>query len=96
MANQSGRYESVVSILSVSKIRFAHDHFRLPLYAMAAELWTSYKHWADTQETLFLDWADPSGQYKLSPMQNLPGADFATAFAICVAYVAFVVIGTVR
>jgi hypothetical protein len=63
---------------------------------MAAELWASYKQWADVQETLFLDWADPSGQYKLSPMQNLPGADFATAFAVCVAYVTFVVVGTVR
>lgn len=63
---------------------------------MAAELWASYKQWADAQETLLLDWADPSGQYKLSPMQGLPGADFATAFAICVAYVSFVVIGTVR
>jgi len=29
-------------------------------------------------------------------MQNLPGADFATAFAVCVAYVTFVVVGTVR
>ncbi|RLN62254.1 hypothetical protein BBP00_00004887 [Phytophthora kernoviae] len=61
---------------------------------MATELWSSYKQWADVQETRLLDWADPSGQYKLSPMQNLPGADFATAFAICVVYVAFVVIGT--
>ncbi|RLN87935.1 hypothetical protein BBJ28_00027121 [Nothophytophthora sp. Chile5] len=61
---------------------------------MAAALWANYKEWADVQETLFLDWVDPSGQYKLSPMQNLPGADFATAFAICVAYVAFVVVGT--
>ena len=62
---------------------------------MAAQLWASYKQWADVQETLFLDWADPSGQYKLSPLQDLPGADFATAFAICVVYISFVVIGTV-
>lgn len=63
---------------------------------MAAALWTSYKSWADEQEALFLDWVDPTGSYKLSPMQDLPFADFATAFAICIAYLAFVAVGTVR
>lgn len=61
---------------------------------MATELWASYKQWADEQETLFLDWVDPSGGYKLSPMQDLPFADFASAFAVCVVYLTFVAVGT--
>ncbi|GLE00507.1 hypothetical protein PINS_up018854 [Pythium insidiosum] len=61
---------------------------------MAAALWQSYKQWADATETQFLDWVDPDGQYKLSPMADYPLADFATVFAICVAYIAFVVFGT--
>lgn len=61
---------------------------------MATELWASYKQWADVQEDALLTWLDPSQSYKLSPMQNYPLMDFASAFAICVAYLAFVVVGT--
>lgn len=61
-----------------------------------AAVWQSYKQWADTTESQFLNWLDPSEQYKLSPMADYPIADFASAFAICVAYVSFVVFGTVR
>lgn len=61
---------------------------------MATELWANYKQWADETEATFLDYMDPSGQYKLSPMTQYPAADFATVFAICVAYVTFVVFGT--
>lgn len=62
--------------------------------AASSSLWQSYKQWADVQEAKFLDWVDPSGRYKLSPMQDYPFADFASVFALCVAYIAFVVFGT--
>jgi elongation of very long chain fatty acids protein 4 len=61
---------------------------------MAAALWDTYKQWADVQEDALLSWLDPSGGYKLSPMQNYPLSDFASAFAVCVAYLTFVVVGT--
>lgn len=61
---------------------------------MAAALWDTYKQWADVQEDALLTWLDPSQGYKNSPLIGLPLMDFATAFAICVAYLAFVVFGT--
>ncbi|TMW57696.1 hypothetical protein Poli38472_014299 [Pythium oligandrum] len=61
---------------------------------MADALWESYTQWADATEVQFLDWIDPAGQYKLSPMADYPLAKFSTVFAICVAYVTFVVFGT--
>lgn len=61
---------------------------------MATELWASYKQWADVQEDALLTWLDPSQGYKLSPMKDYPLMDFASAFAVCVAYLAFVVVGT--
>jgi|UniRef100_K3W612 elongation of very long chain fatty acids protein 4 len=61
---------------------------------MAAALWDSYKQWADVQEEAMLQWLDPTGAYKASPLTNYPLSDFASAFAICVAYLAFVVVGT--
>ncbi|KAJ0406972.1 hypothetical protein P43SY_005205 [Pythium insidiosum] len=61
---------------------------------MADTLWMRYKAWADETETRLLDWSDPSGTYKLSPMQEYPLADFATVFLLCIGYLVFVVVGT--
>lgn len=61
---------------------------------MAAALWDSYKQWADVQEEVLLSWLDPTGGYKRSPLQGYPLSDFASVSAVCIAYLAFVVVGT--
>lgn len=61
---------------------------------MATELWATYKQWADVQEDLLLTWLDPNQGYKLSPMKDYPFLDLASALAVCVAYLAFVVVGS--
>ncbi|CAK4083896.1 unnamed protein product [Aphanomyces euteiches] len=57
-------------------------------------LWTEFKALTAPYETQILDWADPSGQYKLNPMADWPLADFSSAAAIALGYLAFVIVGT--
>nr|CCA25115.1 elongation of very long chain fatty acids protein pu [Albugo laibachii Nc14] len=57
--------------------------------------WAEYKQWADTQEYKILSWFDESEKYMFSPMRHYPLADFATAIAICVGYISFVMFGTI-
>ncbi|RLN37248.1 hypothetical protein BBJ28_00022484 [Nothophytophthora sp. Chile5] len=64
--------------------------------SMAAALLQSYKQWADAMDVTLMDWVDPTLQYRQSPMQEYFLADFGTVFALCVAYLTFVVFGTVR
>jgi hypothetical protein len=63
---------------------------------MASELLQSYYEWANVTETKVLDWVDPEGGWKVHPMADYPLANFASVFAICVGYVLFVVLGSVR
>ncbi|DBA04129.1 TPA: hypothetical protein N0F65_004237 [Lagenidium giganteum] len=59
-----------------------------------ATLLESYVAWADAMELRILDWVDPNGGHKLHPMANYPLANFATIYAICTGYLAFVIFGT--
>ncbi|KAF0759124.1 hypothetical protein DYB37_006186 [Aphanomyces astaci] len=61
---------------------------------MASALWTEFKALTSPYESIVLDWADPSGQYKQNPMVEWPLADFSSAAAIALAYLAFVIVGT--
>ncbi|KAF4041762.1 GNS1/SUR4 family [Phytophthora infestans] len=61
---------------------------------MASGLMQSYYRWANATEAKVLDWVDPEGGWKAHPMTHYPLADFASVFAICVAYVLFVVFGS--
>ena len=61
-----------------------------------ASLLQSYLAWgADMEERLLL-FVDPTERFRLHPKGDLPLANFSCVYAICVAYLLFVVIGTVR
>ncbi|KAF0684350.1 Aste57867_23663 [Aphanomyces stellatus] len=59
-----------------------------------AAFWTEFKALTSPFEAQILDWADPSGQYKQNPMAEWPMADFSSAAAIALGYLAFVIVGT--
>nr|AHG94992.1 delta-9 fatty acid elongase [Pythium aphanidermatum] len=54
----------------------------------------SYYGWANATEEKLLSFLDPSEQYKLHPMKEYPLANFASVYAICVGYLAIVILGT--
>ena len=62
---------------------------------MASVLLDSYNQWANSMDTMLMDWVDPTLRYRQSPMQDYFLADFGTVFALCVSYLLFVVVGTV-
>jgi hypothetical protein len=64
--------------------------------AMSTELLQSYYDWANATEAKLLDWVDPEGGWKVHPMADYPLANFASVYAICVGYLLFVILGTVR
>ncbi|ETV75181.1 hypothetical protein H257_10394 [Aphanomyces astaci] len=59
------------------------------------QLWRDYHAWATPVGDSILSFMDPSGGYKLSATASWPLADFSTALAVAVAYLAFVLVGTV-
>lgn len=61
-----------------------------------AELLDRYNAWANTTEVALFNWVDPDGGWKLHPMQDYPLANFASVYAICMGYLLFVILGTVR
>jgi hypothetical protein len=63
---------------------------------MAAALLESYQQWAAGMDVVLMDWVDPTLRYRQSPMSDYFLADFGTVFALCVGYLTFVVVGTVR
>ena len=63
---------------------------------MASVLFASYQQWARSMDVVLMDWVDPTLRYRQSPMQSYFLADFGTVFALCVGYLTFVVVGTVR
>ncbi|CAK4104176.1 unnamed protein product [Aphanomyces euteiches] len=58
------------------------------------QVWAEYDAWATPIGDRILDFMDPSGGYKLSSIASWPLGDFSTALAVAMAYLAFVVIGT--
>ena len=63
---------------------------------MSTDLLQRYYDWANTTEGHVLDWVDPEGGWKVHPMAHYPLANFASVYAICIGYLLFVIIGTVR
>lgn len=61
-----------------------------------ASLLQRYLAWSAEKEEWILTLADPSMQWKRHPMADAPFANFATVYAVLVAYLSFVIIGTVR
>jgi elongation of very long chain fatty acids protein 4 len=53
-----------------------------------------YNEWADQIETSLFNWVDPDEGWKLHPYQHYPLANFASVFAMCMGYLAFVLIGS--
>lgn len=63
---------------------------------MATEMLQQYYDWAEGMEQKLFAWVDPNGGYKVHPMADYPLANFASVYAICVGYLLFVILGTVR
>ncbi|TMW57522.1 hypothetical protein Poli38472_003447 [Pythium oligandrum] len=54
----------------------------------------SYYGWANNVEEKLLTFLDPTEAYKLHPMKDYPLANFASVYAMCLGYLAFVILGT--
>ncbi|KDO26247.1 hypothetical protein SPRG_08322 [Saprolegnia parasitica CBS 223.65] len=57
-------------------------------------LWLQFDAAVRPMEKVILEWADPSGRYELSPTKDWAMTDFSTAAAIALAYLVFVIVGT--
>lgn len=59
-----------------------------------SQMYSQYIRWADVTGASIMKWADPSQMYLDSPIKDYPLMQFSTAFAFLVAYLMFIVFGT--